>query len=78
MVARGGYLNSMMRKAIEREEVRESFRQEALASWADYQATGLHLTGDEVQAWLSIWGAEAGSELPSCHEYGCRLRRQTA
>ena len=62
----------IMREAIEeyvtREEARESFRQEALASWAEYQATGLHLTGEEVQAWLSTWGTEAEAEIPACHE----------
>ena len=29
---------------VEREEARESFKQEALASWASYQETGRHLT----------------------------------
>ncbi len=46
----------IMREAIEqyveREEARESFKQAALAAWADYQETGLHLTGDEVRKWL--------------------------
>ena len=32
---------------VEREEARESFRQEALASWQAYQETGQHLTGQE-------------------------------
>lgn len=62
----------IMREAIEqyvaREEARERFRQEALASWAEYQTTGLHLTGDEVQAWLGTWGTETESEMPACHE----------
>lgn len=61
-----------MREAIgqylEREEARESFRQEALASWAEYQRTGLHLSGEEVQRWLLTWGAEGESKAPSCHE----------
>lgn len=34
---------------VEREEARESFKQEALASWATYQETGRHLTGQEVR-----------------------------
>lgn len=33
-------------------EARESFKAEALASWAEYQETGLHLTGEEVARWL--------------------------
>jgi predicted transcriptional regulator len=62
----------IMREAIQqyvdREEARESFRQEALASWAEYQETGRHLTGEEVQKWLSTWGAAAEAEIPDCHE----------
>ena len=53
---------------VDREEARESFRQEALASWAEYQETGRHLTGEEVQKWLRSWGAEAEAEMPDCHE----------
>ena len=37
-------------------EARESFKQEALASWAAYKETGRHLTGQEVRTWLSTWG----------------------
>jgi predicted transcriptional regulator len=62
----------VMREAIaqyvDREEARESFKQEAMESWADYQRTGLHLTGEEVSAWLKTWGTEADSEPPECHE----------
>ncbi len=62
----------IMREAIAqyvgREEARESFKQEALASWAVYQETGRHLTGNEVRAWLHTWGTEAETALPQCHE----------
>ncbi len=62
----------IMREAIaqyvDREEAREGFKQEALASWAAYQETGRHLTGQETRAWLTTWGAEAEAELPECHE----------
>lgn len=62
----------VMREAIqqyvEREEARESFRQEALASWTEYQRTGEHLGGGETRAWLRSWGSEEGSEAPACHE----------
>ncbi len=54
---------------VEREEARQNFKQEALASWADYQATGMHLTGDEVSAWLETWGTEANLEPPECHTW---------
>jgi len=62
----------IMREAIaqyvEREEARESFKDEALASWTDYQETGLHLTGDEVFAWLRTWGTDEERPLPECHK----------
>jgi predicted transcriptional regulator len=53
---------------VEREESRESFKQEALASWTAYQETGRHLTGQDVRTWLNTWGTEAERELPECHE----------
>ena len=62
----------LMREAItqyvEREEARESFKQEALASWAAYQETGQHLTGQEARTWLGSWGTDAEAELPKCHD----------
>lgn len=44
---------------IGHEEVRESFKQEAIDSWREYRETGLHLTGNEVKNWLRGWGTEA-------------------
>ena len=62
----------IMREAIaqyvQREESRESFKQEALASWTSYQETGRHLAGPEVQSWLKTWGTDAETDLPECHE----------
>ncbi len=62
----------IMREAIaqyvEREEARERFKQEALASWKAYQETGRHLTGEEVRAWLNTWGADEEGAAPECHE----------
>lgn len=62
----------IMREAIiqyvEREEARESFKQEALASWSAYQETGRHLTGEEARTWLDSWGTDGHGELPKCHD----------
>lgn len=62
----------IMRDAIEqyvaKEEARESFHREALASWAAFQETGLHLTGAEVDTWLESWGAPGESGQPKCHD----------
>jgi predicted transcriptional regulator len=62
----------LMREAIEqyveREERREQFRQDALAAWAEYQATGLHVTAEEADAWLARLEAGEDVEPPECHE----------
>lgn len=52
---------------VDREEAREGFKQEALASWAAYQETGRHLTGEEVRTWLSTWGSDDEKAMPECH-----------
>ena len=61
----------MMREAIqqyiEREEKREAFRQDTLRAWEEYQRTGLHLTGAEVDAWLAKLEAGEDAEPPACH-----------
>ena len=53
---------------VDREEARESFKQEALASWASYKETGQHLTGEEVRTFLNSWGSEDEKAMPECHE----------
>jgi len=49
-------------------EARESFKQEAMKSWDDFQAFGRHLTGPEVRAWLNTWGDEPEASIPDCHK----------
>lgn len=62
----------LMREAIsqyvEREEKREAFRQGAINAWNEYQETGLHVTGDEIIAWLDTWGEENEKAAPACHK----------
>ena len=61
----------LMREAIEqyveREERRERVRQDALAAWAEYEATGQHVTAEEADAWLARLEAGEDAELPSTH-----------
>ena len=57
-----------IRDYVEREEARESFKQESLASWTAYQETGQHLTGQEARDWLNTWGTDKETEVPECHE----------
>lgn len=62
----------VMREAISdylaREELKEQFKQEALASWESYKETGQHLTGEEVRSWLQTWGADKETHIPPCHD----------
>jgi predicted transcriptional regulator len=62
----------MMREAIEqyveREEQREQLRRDALAAWAEYQATGRHVTAEEADAWLARLEAGEESEPPVPHD----------
>ncbi|WP_395020597.1 CopG family ribbon-helix-helix protein [Dongia sp.] len=62
----------LMRKAIEQyvdfEEDREQLNRDMVASWEDYQATGLHVTGEEVDAWLAKLEAGEDAEPPIPHK----------
>ena len=57
-----------IRQYVEREEKREAFRQDGINAWKEYQETGLHVTGDEVIAWLDTWGDENEQAVPICHK----------
>ncbi len=46
---------------------RELFRQDALAAWNGYQATGLHATDEEADAWLRKLEAGEEADVPECH-----------
>jgi predicted transcriptional regulator len=52
---------------VEREEKRESFRQDALAAWASYEMTGLHVTAEEADTWLAKLEAGEDAEAPEGH-----------
>jgi len=69
--ARSSSSNSIMREAIEeyvsRAEKREQFKQDALAAWEDYQATGLHVTDEEFDEWVAKLEAGEDAPPPKCH-----------
>ena len=62
----------IMREAIaqyvEREEKRETLRQDTLRAWEDFHETGLHATVAEVDNWLASWGTENELPAPECHK----------
>jgi predicted transcriptional regulator len=53
---------------VEREEQRDRFRQDALAAWNHYQATGLHVTAEEADVWLAKLEAGEDARAPECHD----------
>ncbi|MCG3460590.1 CopG family ribbon-helix-helix protein [Xenorhabdus bovienii] len=60
-------MREAIRDYVEREEKRESFKQDALRAWEAYQENGLHLTLEEADDWLAKLEAGDDTELPECH-----------
>ena len=57
-----------VKEYVEREESREIFKQEAIASYQHYKETGLHVNGDEVIEWLNSWGSDKVLTAPTPHK----------
>ena len=53
---------------LDREERREAFKQEAIASHQHHKETGLHVTGDEIAQWVNSWGSDTILPAPACHK----------
>lgn len=60
-------MREAIRDYVDREEKRESFKQDALQAWERYQENGLHLTLEEADLWLSKLEEGEDVELPKCH-----------
>ncbi len=62
---------SLLQKAVQeyvaREEVRDQLRQDAQTAWTHFEATGLHLTAEEADAWMAKLEAGEDASLPPCH-----------
>ena len=69
--ARQQSAHAVMLQAIEsyvdREEKREALRQEARAAHENFMLTGLHLTGEEVRAWIEQIRQGKKAPMPKCH-----------
>jgi predicted transcriptional regulator len=52
---------------VSRAEKRAEFAIEALNSLKEYQKTGLHLSGEELDQWLDTWGTDSETDAPVCH-----------
>ena len=61
----------LVRKAVEyyamEFETHDELLERAMASLADYEETGLHLTGEEVDEWLAKIEAGENPPMPPCH-----------
>jgi predicted transcriptional regulator len=60
-------MRETVEQSVERKKMREQVRQDALAAWADYQTTGLHLTAREADDWLAELEAGKRIAVPECH-----------
>ncbi|MFC2252631.1 hypothetical protein ACETRX_23545 [Labrys portucalensis] len=56
-----------MTDLVPSEEKRQAFYDDVRKAWDEYQATGLHVTGEEVAAWLETWGTDDNKASPVCH-----------
>jgi predicted transcriptional regulator len=52
---------------VDREEKQEKIRKEAREAWSHYEATGLHVTTEEADAWLAKLESGDDAEAPECH-----------
>ena len=61
-------MRDAIRQYVEREEARDEFLRQARDAWLEYRETGLHVSAEEVLAWLATWGGESEVAAPVCHE----------
>ena len=61
----------VMKEAVEKyvsdAERREAWERESLEALREFDETGLHVTGEEVMAWLETWGTDDEKPAPECH-----------
>jgi predicted transcriptional regulator len=61
-------MHEAIQQYVDREEKRESFKQDAVRAWDHFQATGLHLTMEEADVWLEKLESGIDEEPPLCHD----------
>jgi len=49
------------------DERETAFDRHTLLSWQEYQQTGLHITLEELEAWMDTWGTSEEKGPPECH-----------
>ena len=52
---------------VKKEEARQNFIAAAQSSFEHYKETGLHITLDELSAWVEQVQQDPGAPVPPCH-----------
>ena len=60
-------IREALEQYLDREESRDQLRRDAFDAWTEYQATGLHVTEAEADAWLAQLEAGEDVEPPQPH-----------
>ena len=63
-----GLMREVVAHYVAQEEARAVLLHDVQAAWDGFVATGLHVTGDEAEAWMER--LEAGEDVapPECHD----------
>lgn len=65
-------LHSLVLEAIdtyvEQEQARIEYEAQAIRSYENFQATGLHITLDELETWAKNLDSQNPQSLPICHK----------
>ena len=60
-------MSEFSRPNVDREEKRETFREDGIRAWNTYRETGLHVTQAEADAWLAKLEEEQDAKPPEYH-----------
>lgn len=60
-------IREALEQYLDREESREQLRRDVFDAWTEYQATGLHVSEAEADAWLAKLEAGEDVEPPQPH-----------
>lgn len=60
-------MKEAIRQFVDREERQEALRRDGIQAWEAYQATGLHVTQEEADAWMASLEGGEDLEPPQCH-----------
>jgi predicted transcriptional regulator len=66
-VTTSGLIEEAVRQLVEQDDLRAEFLDDARRSMEHYRRTGLHITGEELSAWLKTWGTDDETGPPQCH-----------